>query len=59
MPIAPIIYGHHGGLPQIAHMRSEICKLQEEPALNKSYEEVLRETPEALCQIQTEIDFKQ
>jgi CRISPR-associated endonuclease/helicase Cas3 len=57
MPLAPIIYGHHGGLPQRAHLKSEICKLQEEPALNKSYQEVLRQAPEGLCQLQTEIDL--
>ena len=57
MPLAPIIYGHHGGLPQRAHMKSQICKLQEEPALDKSYQDVLRQAPEGLCQLQTEIDL--
>ena len=59
MPLAPIIYGHHGGLPQIAHMKSEICKLQEEPTLDKFYQEVLRLAPKDLCEIETEINLRE
>ena len=58
-PLAPIIYGHHGGLPEKEHMKSEIGKLQEEPACNASYQEVLRQAPEGLCQLQTEINLRQ
>lgn len=58
MSLAPIIYGHHGGLPENAHMKSEICKLQEEPIFNESYQEVLQQAPPGLCQLQTEIDIQ-
>ncbi|NJL88485.1 MAG: CRISPR-associated helicase Cas3' [Coleofasciculaceae cyanobacterium SM2_1_6] len=58
-PLAPIIYGHHGGLPENSHMKSEIVKLQEEPAFDESYQEVLRQAPEGLCQLQTEINLRQ
>ena len=55
MPLAPIIYGHHGGLPEKEYMKSRL----QDPALEKSYQEVLRQAPESLCQLQTKTDLNQ
>ena len=55
MPLAPIIYGHHGGLPEKEYMKSRL----QDPALEKSYQEVLQQAPESLCQLQTKTDLNQ
>jgi CRISPR-associated endonuclease/helicase Cas3 len=57
--LAPIIFGHHGGLPEKEHLKSKLHELVEDPKLRKSYQEVLQQAPEDLCQLLTEIDFNQ
>ena len=53
--LAPIIFGHHGGLPEKEHLKSKL----QDPTIQKSYQDVLQQAPENLCQLQTEINFNQ
>ena len=55
MPLAPIIYGHHSGLPEKEYMKSKL----QDPALEKSYQVVLQQAPEYLYQVKTETDLNQ
>jgi len=55
MPLAPIIYGHHSGLPEKEYLKSRL----QDPALQKSYQEVLQQAPESLCRLQTETNLQQ
>jgi CRISPR-associated endonuclease/helicase Cas3 len=51
-PIAPIIYGHHAGLPEIGQMKSRLA----DPELEESYQVVLQEAQQALGAFSPNID---
>lgn len=52
MPLAPIIYGHHGGLPERQHMKDRLF----DPDLETSYQEVMSHARQHLSQLQPAID---
>lgn len=51
-PLAPIIYGHHAGLPEKEYMKQRLL----EPELEKSYQEVMRQARQYLSQLQPTTD---
>ena len=55
MPLAPIIYGHHGGLPEKEDLKSKLRN----PDLEASYQEVLKQVPKDLQEIAAKINFSQ
>lgn len=53
MPLAPIIYGHHRGLPELQQMKNKLF----EPDLEESYQEVLQQARQNLSQLQPDTDL--
>jgi len=51
-PLAPIIYGHHAGLPEISQMKSKLA----DPELEESYQAVLQEAQQALGEFSPNAD---
>ena len=52
-PLAPIIYGHHAGLPEINQIKSKLV----DPALDKTYQKVLAQAQQELGELKPEADF--
>ncbi len=52
MPLAPIIYGHHRGLPEKQCMRSKLMDSE----LDESYHEVMHQARQHLSQLQPTTD---
>ncbi|NJL21195.1 MAG: CRISPR-associated helicase Cas3' [Leptolyngbyaceae cyanobacterium SM1_3_5] len=53
MPIAPIIYGHHAGLPEKEDMKSKL----HDPEWQDSYHEVMQEAQQYLSHLRPTIDL--
>ncbi|MGF1603414.1 MAG: CRISPR-associated helicase Cas3' [Thermosynechococcaceae cyanobacterium] len=51
-PLAPIIYGHHAGLPEMNHMKSQLV----DPEFEERYQVVLQEAQQALGAFSPEVD---
>ena len=51
-PLAPIIYGHHGGLPERDRMKDKLF----DPELEESYQEVMQQARQHLSQLSPDID---
>ncbi len=54
-PIAPIIYGHHGGLPEKEYLKSKLAN----PELDESYQTVLEKARLELGELKADQDFNE